>query len=111
MRKLPNPDKAFIDIDKLSGYCLNAEHRDGQHKAKVFRSVLSLGTDESEILRAALLKAVRDQSAVPTKRNEYGQKYVIDFEINHSGKRAKVRSAWIVRNNEDFPRLITCYVL
>lgn len=111
MQKLPNPDKAFIDIEKLSGYCLNSEHQDGQHKAKVFRSALNLGTDESEILKTALLKAVRDQLAVPIKRNEYGQKYVIDFEINHSGKRAKVRSAWIVRNNENFPRLITCYVL
>jgi len=94
MQKLPNPDKALIDIDKLSGYCLNSEHQDGQHKARVFKSALSLGTD-----------------AIPTKRNEYGQKYVIDFEINHSDKMAKIRSAWMVRNNENFPRLITCYVL
>jgi uncharacterized protein (UPF0332 family) len=40
-----------------------------------------------------------------------GRMTVIDFEISHSGKTARVRSAWIVRNDENFPRLVTCYVL
>ena len=33
MEKLPNPEKAFIDLNKLIGYCLNPEHPEGQHKA------------------------------------------------------------------------------
>ena len=111
MPRLPNPDKAIINIDKLAGYCLNPEHQDGQHKARVFKSALNLGIEDVEVLRTALLKAVRDQMAIPTKRNAYGQKYIIDFKMNHSGKTAKVRSAWIVRNDENFPRLVTCYVL
>ena len=111
MPRLPNPDKAIINIDKLAGYCLNPEHQDGQHKARVFKSALNLGIEDVEVLRTALLKAVRDQMAIPTKRNAYGQKYIIDFEMNHSGKTAKVRSAWIVRSDENFPRLVTCYVL
>jgi hypothetical protein len=36
MEKLPNPEKAFIDLNKLIGYCLNPEHPEGQHKALVF---------------------------------------------------------------------------
>ena len=111
MPRLPNPDKAIINIDKLAGYCLNPEHQDGQHKARVFKSALNLGIEDVEVLRTALLKAVSDQMAIPTKPNAYGQKYIIDFEMNHSGKMAKVRSAWIVRNDEKFPRLVTCYVL
>ena len=111
MPRLPNPDEAIISLDKLAGYCLNLKHQDGQHKAKVFKSALNLGIEDVEVLRTALLKSVRDQMAIPTKRNAYGQKYIIDFEMNHSGKTARVRSAWIVRNNENFPRLVTCYVL
>ena len=111
MQKLPNPARAIIRTEKLEGYCLNPEHQDGQHKARVFKSVLNLGIENVEALRSALLNAVRTHMAVLTKRNNYGQKYIIDFEMTHSGKTAKIRSAWIVRNDDNFPRLITCYVL
>jgi len=63
---------------------------------------LNLGIEDVEVLRTALLKAVRNNMAIPTKRNAYGQKYIIDSEMNHSGKTARVRSAWIVRNDENF---------
>ena len=49
--------------------------------------------------------------ANPTKRNAYGQKYVIDFEMSHSGRVAEVRTVWIVRDDENFPRFVTCYIL
>jgi hypothetical protein len=111
MQRLPNPDKAIINMDKLAGYCLNPAHQDGQHKARVFQSALNLGIADVEVLKTALLKAVRDNMALPTKRNAYGQKYIIDFEMNHSGKTASVRSVWMVRNDEKFSRLVTCYVL
>jgi hypothetical protein len=41
--KLPNPEQAIIDEEKLSGYCLNPRHSDGQHKARVFQSALGIG--------------------------------------------------------------------
>ena len=34
--KLPNADRAFVDIAKLRDYSLNAEHKEGKHKARVF---------------------------------------------------------------------------
>ncbi|MEH2309004.1 DUF6883 domain-containing protein [Nostoc sp.] len=40
-----------------------------------------------------------------------GQKYIIDFLLNRSDKQAIIQSVWIVRNNEGFPRLVTCYVI
>jgi hypothetical protein len=43
MEKLPNPEKAFIDLNKLIGYYLNPEHPEGQHKALVFKSTLNIG--------------------------------------------------------------------
>ncbi|MHB1735290.1 MAG: DUF6883 domain-containing protein [Acidithiobacillus sp.] len=31
--------------------------------------------------------------------------------MQHSGRSAMVRSVWIVRQQEDFPRLVSCYSL
>ncbi|WP_353737636.1 MULTISPECIES: DUF6883 domain-containing protein [Microcystis] len=42
---------------------------------------------------------------------EYRQKYIIDFPLNHQKKTAIIPSVWIMRNDENFPRLVTCYVL
>ena len=50
--KLPNPEQAIIDSQKLSGYCLNPEHPDGQHKARVFQLDLGLGQENEEELSA-----------------------------------------------------------
>lgn len=109
--KLPNPDRAIIDIHKLSDYCLNLEHPDGQHKARVFKSALGISLDNAEELRLALLQAIQVHDAIPDKRNQYGQKYIVDFTMNRAKQRAIIHSVWIVRYIEDFPRLVTCYVL
>lgn len=109
--KLPNPDKAIISSGKLEGYALNRDHSEGRHKAVVFRSALGMGIGEAEELRMALRQALRTEEALATKRNAHGQKYQIDFKVTRIDRSAIVRSAWIVRNGEDFPRLVTCYVL
>ena len=105
---LPNPELAVIGEDKLSGYCLNTEHSEGKHKARVFKSALNMDVSNSEELKLALLDAVSSYDAVSSKGNAYGQKYVIDFPLSHEDKTATIHSVWIVRSNEDFPRLITC---
>lgn len=109
--KLPNSDLAFIDVQKLTGYCLNPEHSDGQHKAYVFQAALGIGLENVEELRDELLRVVRAYDAVLSKSNQHGQKYIIDFSMTRLEKQAVVRSVWIVRYDENFPRLVTCYVL
>lgn len=109
--KIPNPENAIVDDQKLIGYCLNITHAEGQHKARVFKSALNLGSEDVAILKAALLQAVKSSDAVLEKRNQYGQKYVIDFPMMHDRKSAIIHSVWIVKDNENIPRLITCYVL
>lgn len=109
--KLPNPENAIIDDQKLTGYCLNITHGEGQHKARVFKSALDLDVEDVEILKSALLEAVKTSDTVLDKRNQYGQKYVIDFPMTHNDKTATIHSVWIVKNDENFPRLVTCYVL
>ncbi|MEM8643169.1 MAG: DUF6883 domain-containing protein [Cyanobacteria bacterium P01_D01_bin.44] len=109
--KLPNPESAIVDDEKLSGYCLNPFHSDGRHKARVFQSALGLNQENSDDLRSALLGAVQTCEAIPDKRNRYGQKYIVDFLMTRLDKETMIRSIWIVRDDENFPRLVTCYIL
>jgi hypothetical protein len=46
------------------------------------------------------------------EKDDFGQRYRVDFEMTGvNGNTAKVRSGWIVRSDEDFPRLATVFVL
>ena len=67
--------------------------------------------DDAEELRAALLAAAREQDAGASEADEYGERYVLDFSLRHEGREARVRSSWIIRKDENFPRLTSCYVL
>jgi hypothetical protein len=108
---LPSAERAIIDIAKLRDYCLSEDHPRGRHKVRVFASVLGFTSAEAEILRIALLQAVTTHQATPTVQDAYGQRYVVDVEIETAVARATVRSAWIIRVGETFPRLTSCYVL
>jgi len=109
--KLPNGKKAVVEIAKLRDYCLSVAHPEGRHKARVFRAVLGIGPADSHMLQERLREAARDQEAIAGEVDGFGQRYVIDFPLEHEGRRALVRTAWIVLTDDDFPRLTSCYVL
>jgi hypothetical protein len=68
-------------------------------------------TDDAEELKEKLLAAAREEDAVESEADAYGRRYIVDFAIRRSGLMAVVRSAWIIKAGEDFPRLTSCYVL
>jgi len=109
--KLPNPERAVVDMDKLRHYCLNSRHLRGRHKARVFASALGIAAEHADILRHALLEAALHSEATRSERDDYGERYVLDFEMDGPSGRALVRSLWIVRTGEDIPRLSSCFVL
>jgi hypothetical protein len=109
--KLPNVAQAFIDIAKLREYCLDGSHPEGRHKARVFQSALDLSEDDADLLRQAILAALPEAEAIAGDSDNYGSRYVADFELSRGTKKARVRTVWIVRRGGDFPRLATCYVL
>ncbi len=109
--KLPNADRVFVDVVKLRDYSLNTEHKEGKHKARVFADALGLESDDAAWLRQKLLNIAKSEDCQMGRETDYGQRYVIDFELTREGKTAQVRSAWIIRKGEDFPRLVTCYVI
>ncbi|NTW04182.1 MAG: hypothetical protein HGA19_23425 [Oscillochloris sp.] len=108
---IPNADRAIVDIRKLQDYCLSPAHPRGRHKARVFAAVLGITTDQVILLRDELLRAVQEHDAMLDQQDAFGQRYVLDFHLQGSGGSAIVRSSWIIRTGEDFPRLTSCYVL
>ena len=109
--RLPNAENAVVDVAKLRDYCLNPNHPRGRHKARVFFAALGLTAARADDLRAALLAAARTEDATRHDHDEYGERYVLDFLMTGPAGQAQVRSAWIIRSGEAFPRLSSCYVL
>jgi hypothetical protein len=107
--KLPNFDKAHIDIAKLTGYVLNANHPEGRHKARVFLSALGIGSANSKWLADAILAAVSRYDAVLQVNTEWGAIYRVDVEILRGQRCAKIRTAWLCKLEET--RLVTCFVI
>ncbi len=107
---MPNAGRAVVEIEKLRGYCLSAEHPRGRHKARVFAAVLGLSVGDAEALQQALHDAAMSGGAVLGGADNYGQRYVIDFIMRGPAGAAVVRGAWIIRRDEDFPRFVSCYV-
>jgi hypothetical protein len=79
----------------------------------VFLEKLGLERNDAELLRRSIIEAILKAEAVEEQATEYGRRFVLDFELQRGvgviGYTAVVRTAWIVRNDEDFPRLSTCY--
>lgn len=109
--KLPNAERAVVDVRKLRNYCLNPEHPRGQHKARVFKSALGWTAEQAEDVRRRLLEAVQSEDASFLGTDDYGQRYALDFPAQSVGGVATVRSLWIIRHGDDFPRFASCYVL
>jgi len=102
-----------VEPAKLRDYCLSDTHPRGRHNARVFRSRLGLTAADSDTLRQSLLDAStnRQDDLLPSLVDEFGQRYVLDFELTTSTGNATTRSAWIVLAGEDVLRLTSCYVL
>jgi hypothetical protein len=111
MAKLPNSDKAIIPLEKFAEYALNPKHPSGRHKARVFQAALGLTIDDAEYLQEIIQEIVQTHDAIPEDAITYGKRYVIDFKLSTNVGSALIRTAWIVRYSEDFPRLTSCYIL
>jgi hypothetical protein len=72
---------------------------------------LGLTAADAEELKSALLAAAESEEAVPGENDEYGWRFAVDFVMHRAHLEARVRSSWIIRRDEDFPRLTSCYVV
>lgn len=113
--KLPNATHAVVDIEKLRDYSLNPNHPEGKHKARVFLAALGFKADDAERLRALILEAILTTEATTQQPTPYGQRFRVDFHVKAEQGLViavkTIRSTWIIRSEEDFPRLTSCFIL
>ena len=108
---LPAGREGVVDLAKLRDYVLNPLHPRGRHKARVFAAALDMHQADAEVLQRQLLSAAATSDAVAGRRDQHGQRYIVDFECRNGTHRAMVRSGWIVLADEGIPRLTTRFVV
>ncbi|HKR02810.1 MAG TPA: hypothetical protein VJT09_19180, partial [Pyrinomonadaceae bacterium] len=79
--KLPNSERAVVEIAKLHDYSLNPLRDVGKHKARVFQATLGLTVADANWLRNRVLEAARTEEAVAVPASVFGEKYIIDVLI------------------------------
>jgi hypothetical protein len=109
--KIPGARRAFIDLRKLEEYSLSLEHPRGRHKARVFQSALNVSIENAAELELRIRQAIAEGECAPGESDRFGERYTVDFHWARQDRRATVRTTWIFRTGEDFPRLTSCYVL
>ena len=111
MSNLPNFENAIIDLTKLRDYCLNPDHPRGRHKARVFREALGLSVDDAAWLQRNLLEGAQNHHAEKQETDSFGSRWRVDLPLRRQDRSVVVRTGWMIKTGEQFPRLITCWVL
>src|ERR1700691_3837305 len=97
--KRPNGEHAIVEIEKLQHYCLDGDHPRGRHKARVFAAAFGMSAQDAPFLREQLKEAARSGESARTDDSGFGAHYRTDFEVVHGGRRAVVRSCWMIRKD------------
>lgn len=64
------------------------------------------------MLREAVRRAAAESDRAEARGdNGFGEVFVLRFPLTTDLGTATVLTAWIVREDEDFPRLVTCYIM
>ena len=108
--KLPGYKLAYIDLRKLRDYCLNPAHPVGKHKVKVFKKRLGITKKDSETLRQKILEALTSSEATEVKTDSHGTRYRCEFDMVMNNQRETIVTIWIIRTDENYPSLVTCYL-
>jgi hypothetical protein len=104
---LRNFDNALIPELKITGYALVDPGKSRPFSALGF----SKEAGNWEALRDAILQGLPCHPASYDKLNEFGTYYEVVLPIRGpTGKVAPVKTYWIFRRGEDFPRLATLYI-
>lgn len=107
----PNSKHAILELRKLEDYCLDPKHPRGRHKARVFRDALGIGRNDARWLQRELLSALTDGDALELSADEFGRRWRLDVIVARQERRAVIRTLWLIRTGEEFPRFVTCWVL
>ncbi len=111
MRLAEIVDRLTIDSRKLTDYALNPNSPLGRHKAKVFKELLGITAKEHAALMAQIKEDALEEEATFHSEDEFGQRYTVDLLVQGAaGRKAIVRTGWLVYPDLNEARLITLYV-
>ncbi len=99
-----------IPIDKLLEYCLNPDHPEGCHKARIFNAALGIEKHTSEKLIELLYESVKTRRAEFQFEDTFGKYYRIDYQVEGLHQKESLRSLWLVPHDQTKARLVSCYV-
>jgi hypothetical protein len=110
METLPRADEAVLPPDKLVAYCLDPDHAEGTHKARVFMATLGIDRTSWEYLRDQLLAGVRQAPVTSIRVGPWGTTYEVIISVDGlNGATHPVTTAWFVEGDNP-PRLCSAYV-
>lgn len=107
---LKNADRAIIDPEKFTGYCLNPDHEDGRHKARIFAAKLGFDRSNYTELIASIRRAIVVTTAESLGDTAHGSLWRVDIPIVGPRGAAVVRTGWLYEKGKDVPHLTTAYV-
>jgi len=109
---IPNFQKAEIPRQKLVNYLLDPLHKEGRHKARVFKSALAFDQSSWEELAQAIIAELPYFPATVGSEGEWGKKYEVVLPITGKNDRnVEVLTVWIIRLETDFPKFVTALVV
>lgn len=109
---LPNFPDAVIPRQKLVNYLLDPLHKEGQHKARVFKAALDFDQSSWEQLAQAILAELPYYPATFGSEGKWGKKYEVTLPITGRNERTvDVLTVWIIRLETNFPTFVTALVL
>jgi hypothetical protein len=105
---LPSYQKAVIPRSKLEEYALNPAHKDGQHKARLFKSILGFEKADWQKLEKNILDELPYHEAVLSREDKWGKFYSVSLPIvGLNGKMAVVQTIWKIATGTDHPSFVT----
>ena len=109
MVNLPNAHLAVAEQEKICGYLLNPAHSDNGGKAQFFMA-LGFRVEDWRALATALRELAGISPVAKSMASAHGTKYILDGRVGTpGGKKASVRTVWIVDQGAEVPRLVTAY--
>ncbi len=77
----------------------------------MLQSALGISQEDAAVLREQILSEVILADCTEGEFDEYGRRYTVDLDVKIGERTASVRTGWIVKTEEDFPRLTSCFAI
>ncbi len=107
--KLPNAEHAYVAPAKILDYLLSMESPRGKSKARFFTQ-FGFSADRWQQLANALRIHGVSHEVTSVTQTQHGTRFTVDGELQTlDGRNPHIRTAWIIRNGSEEPRLITAH--